>query len=87
MQVYGADKVWRKMKREGDAIDGLYKAELIHLRGAWKTREAVELVTLEWVAWFNHDRLLEPISYIPPAEAEPNDDRQFAEQAESVART
>ena len=37
-----------------------------------KTREAVELATLEWVAWFNHHRLLEPIGYIPPAEAEEN---------------
>ena len=44
-----------------ETINGLYKAELIHRRGAWKTREAVELATLEWVAWFNHDRLLEPI--------------------------
>jgi len=44
----------------------LYKAELIHRRGPWKTREAVELATLEWVAWFNHVRLLEPIGYIRP---------------------
>ena len=34
--------------------------------------EAVELATLEWVSWFNHHRLLEPIGYIPPAEAEAN---------------
>ena len=32
----------------------------------------MELATLEWVAWFNHHRLLEPIGYIPPAEAEAN---------------
>ena len=32
--------------------------------------EAVELVTLEWVDWFNHRRLLEPIGNMPPAEAE-----------------
>jgi len=50
----------------------LYKAEIIHRRGPWKTREAVELATLEWVSWFNHHRLLEPIGYIPPAEAEAN---------------
>jgi transposase InsO family protein len=50
--------------------NGLYKAELIHRRGPWKTREAVELATLEWVSWFNNRRLLEPIGYIPPAEAE-----------------
>ena len=70
-----------------ETINGLYKAELIHRRGAWKTREAVELATLEWVAWFNHDRLLEPIGYIPPAEAEANYYRQLAKQAESIACT
>lgn len=46
--------------------------------GPWKTREAVELATLEWVAWFNHHRLLEPIGGIPPAEAEANFRRQPA---------
>lgn len=55
-----------------ETINGLYKAEIIHRRGPWKTREAVELVTLEWVSWFNNHRLLEPIGYIPPAEAEAN---------------
>ncbi len=55
-----------------ETINGLYKAELIHRRTPWKTREAVELATLEWVSWFNHHRLLEPIGYIPPAEAEAN---------------
>ena len=48
-----------------ETINGLYKAEIIHRRGPWKTREAVELGTLEWVSWFNHHRLLEPIGYIP----------------------
>jgi transposase InsO family protein len=55
-----------------ETINGLYKAELIHRRAPWRTREAVELATLEWVSWFNHQRLLEPIGYIPPAEAEAN---------------
>ena len=59
-----------------ETINGLYKAELIHRRAPWKTREAVELATLEWVSWFNHHRLLEPIGYIPPAEAEANFWRQ-----------
>lgn len=59
-----------------ETINGLYKAEIIHQRGPWKTREAVELATLEWVSWFNHHRLLEPIGYIPPAEAEANCWRQ-----------
>jgi putative transposase len=53
-----------------ETINGLYKAELIHKRGPWKTTEAVELATLEWVAWFNHHRLMRPLGDIPPAEAE-----------------
>ena len=62
-----------------ETINGLFKAEIIHRRGPWKTREAVELATLEWVSWFNHHRLLEPIGYIPPAEAEANYWRQQAQ--------
>ena len=67
-----------------ETINGLYKAELIHRRAPWKTREAVELATLEWVSWFNHHRLLEPIGYIPPAEAEANYYRQLTSQATSA---
>jgi putative transposase len=70
-----------------ETINGLYKAELIHRRAPWKTKEAVELATLEWVSWFNHHRLLEPIGYIPPAEAEANYYRQLAEQTTSVELT
>jgi len=55
-----------------ETINGLYKVELIHRRGPWRTREAVELATLEWVSWFNNHRLLEPIGCIPPAEAKAN---------------
>jgi transposase InsO family protein len=55
-----------------ETINGLYKAEVIHRRGPWRSFEAVEFVTLEWVNWFNHRRLLEPIGNIPPAEAEAN---------------
>ena len=53
-----------------ETINGLYKAELIHRRGRWRSYEAVEFATLEWVDWFNNRRLLEPIGNIPPAEAE-----------------
>ena len=67
-----------------ETINGLYKAEIIHRRGPWKTREAVELATLEWVAWFNHHRLLEPIGYIPPAEAEANYWQQHAQAVSST---
>ena len=58
-----------------ETINGLYKAEVIHRRGPWRNFEAVEFATLEWVDWFNHRRLLEPIGNIPPAEAE---ERHFA---------
>jgi transposase InsO family protein len=67
-----------------ETINGLYKAEVIHRR-SWPTRESVELATLEWVSWFNHHRLLGPIGYIPPAEAEANYYRQLASQSSMVA--
>ena len=53
-----------------ETINGLFKAEVIHRRGPWRSFEAVEYATLEWVDWFNNRRLLEPIGNIPPAEAE-----------------
>ncbi|MBB6255237.1 transposase InsO family protein [Nitrospirillum iridis] len=53
-----------------ETINGLYKAEVIHRRGPWRSFEAVEYATLEWVDWFNHRRVLGPIGNIPPAEAE-----------------
>lgn len=65
-----------------ETINGLYKAELIHRRAPWKNRESVELATLEWVAWFNHQRLHSAIGYIPPAEAEANYYYQLGNTAE-----
>lgn len=53
-----------------ETINGLFKTELIHRRGPWRSADAVEFATLEWVDWFNNRRLLEPIGNIPPAEAE-----------------
>ena len=53
-----------------ETIIGLYKTEVIHRRGPWRHLEAVEYATLEWVDWFNHRRILEPIGNIPPAELE-----------------
>ncbi len=67
-----------------ETINGLYKAEVIHRR-TWKTREAVELATLTWVSWFNNHRLMGPLGYIPPAEAEANYWRQLAEQSAAAA--
>jgi transposase InsO family protein len=68
-----------------ETINGLYKAELIHRRGPWKTMESVELATLEWVSWFNHQRLMEPLGYIPPAEVEANYYRQLESQVDIAA--
>ncbi|WP_085938479.1 IS3-like element ISAli4 family transposase [Azospirillum lipoferum] len=65
-----------------ETINGLYKTEVIRRRGPWRTLEAVEFATLEWVDWFNHRRLLEPIGNIPPAEAE----ARYYAQTEDVAR-
>jgi putative transposase len=53
-----------------ESIIGLYKTEVIRRRGPWRSSDAVEYATLEWVDWFNNRRLLEPIGDIPPAELE-----------------
>ena len=53
-----------------ETINGLYKTELVRKKGPWKTIEALEWETLNWVHWFNQTRLLEPIGHIPPAEFE-----------------
>ena len=55
-----------------ETINGLYKAEVIHRCGPWRSMEAVEFATLEWVDWFNNRRLLSSIGNVPPAEAEAN---------------
>ncbi len=53
-----------------ETIIGLYKTELVRRRGPWKGIDDVEYGTLEWVDWFNHRRLLEPIGNVPPVEFE-----------------
>lgn len=53
-----------------ETVIGLFKTEVIHRRGPWRSFDGVEYATLEWVDWFNNRRLLEPIGNIPPAEAE-----------------
>jgi putative transposase len=53
-----------------ESIIGLYKSELITLRGPWRTVEDVELATLAWVDWFNTRRLMWPLGGVPPAEFE-----------------
>ncbi len=64
-----------------ETVIGLFKAEVIHRRGPWRSFEAVEFATLEWVDWFNNRRLLEPIGNVPPAEAA----ARFHAQSEELA--
>jgi transposase InsO family protein len=64
-----------------ETINGLFKTEVIRRRGPWRSLEAVELATLEWVDWFNNRRLLEPIGNMPPAEAEERYYAQLQEMA------
>jgi putative transposase len=59
-----------------ETINGLYKTEVIRRNGPWRNLEDVEFATLEWVDWFNHRRLLEPIGNVPPAEFEAMYDQQ-----------
>ena len=65
-----------------ETVIGLFKTEVIRRRGPWRSLEAVEFATLEWVDWFNTRRLLEPIGNVPPAEAEA---RYYHPQAETPA--
>lgn len=53
-----------------ETVNNAYKAELIRRRGPWKTVEQVELATLEWVYWYNNQRLHESLGYVPPTEHE-----------------
>ena len=64
-----------------ETVIGLFKTEVIHRRGPWRSLEAVAFATLEWVDWVNHRRLLEPIGNIPPAKAE----ARFHAQSEGLA--
>ena len=53
-----------------ETVIGLFKTEVIRRLGSWRNLEAVEFATFEWVDWFIHRHLLEPIAIIPPGEAE-----------------
>jgi putative transposase len=70
-----------------ESVIGLFKTEVIRHRGPWRSLEDVEFATLEWVAWFNHSRLLEPIGHVPPAEHEEAYYRRQHAPAELVALT
>ena len=68
-----------------ESVIGLFKTELIRQAGPWRGLDDVEYATLEWVAWFNTQRLLEPLGYLPPAEYEEQYHRASAAQATEVA--
>ncbi len=68
-----------------ESIIGLFKTEMIRRNGPWRNLEDVEFATLEWVWWFNHHRLLEPIGYVPPVEREQEYYRNLSAPAELVA--
>ncbi|MBX6366138.1 MAG: transposase, partial [Gemmatimonadetes bacterium] len=68
-----------------ETIIGLFKAEVIHRRGPWRNFEDVEFATLNWVWWFNHHRLLEPLGYVPPVEFEKAYYSRVADQSEMAA--
>ncbi len=64
-----------------ESIIGLYKTEVIHRHGPWKSIDPVEYSTLEWVDWFNQRRLLGPIGDVPPVEFEQTYYEQLEESA------
>jgi transposase InsO family protein len=70
-----------------ESVIGLFKTEVIRRRGPWHGFDDVEYATLEWVAWFNTQRLMEPLGYVPPAEYEEQFYRAQAAQTVAVALT
>jgi len=56
-----------------------------HCRAHWKTKESLELATLQWVHWFNHQRLLGSIGRIPPAKAKANNYLRLDQQTQITA--
>jgi transposase InsO family protein len=68
-----------------ESVIGLYKTELIRRRGPWKGIDDVEYATLEWVDWFDHRRLFEPIGHVPPAEFEATHYRELEPTTEVEA--
>ncbi len=79
--------------RRGDSYDnalaesiiGLFKTEVIHHAGPWRGLDEVDYAPLEWGAWFNAQRLLEPLGYVPPAEYEAQYQQAQAAPAEAGA--
>ncbi|TDB83696.1 hypothetical protein E1264_27380 [Actinomadura sp. KC216] len=57
------------MNAMAEALNGTFKAELIHRR-TWRTRDQVEYAIVKWIGWYNHRRLHSAIDDVPPAEYE-----------------
>ena len=53
-----------------EALNSLFKAELIRNRGPWKGIDDLEIAVAEYIDWFNHRRLHGELGHIPPIEAE-----------------
>ncbi len=53
-----------------EAVNALFKTELVFWEGPWKGVDDLELATLGWVDWFNHTRLHSALDYRPPVEVE-----------------
>jgi len=76
-QVLDDHRVLASVGSVGDAYDNAmaesfvdsFKTELIADR-VWRTRSQLELAVVEYIAWFNHDRLHESLGDIPPVELE-----------------
>lgn len=68
-----------------EALNGSFKAELIHRLGPWKTRAEAEIATYEWISWYNHARLHSSIGDVPPAEHEARYYASLNEQAPAGA--
>jgi putative transposase len=65
-----------------EAVNSLYKRELIDREGPWAGVNDVALATMEWVAWYNSERLHSACGNIPPEEFE---ESHYNQQARLVA--
>ena len=76
-QALADNDVLGSLGSTGDAYDNAmaesfvdsFKTELIRDR-VWKTRTQLELAVVEWVGWYNHDRLHSALDHVPPVEYE-----------------
>jgi transposase InsO family protein len=64
-----------------ESIIGLYKTEVVYRKTRWKSYEEVELATLNWVSWFNEERMLERLGYLSPGEYEA---QYYGQKAQAV---